>query len=217
MRQGILHQMRDIIGIERLGHVIVGTILQRGDRCLNGSVARHHDYDQLRIDFMHAALQFHAIRSMHLDIHQRRIPALLRQVAERIVRVLRGRHFVAFLAKPFAQRVAHAQFVVYDQQSSLCAHFDHLTFVAAWPAAASATPAAWVGRLSVNAVPCPCSECTSMRPLCRSMMPRLMARSNPTPWPFSLVVINGSNIFGSTSGAMPAPSSRTWISTSVSS
>ena len=83
---------------------------------------------------MHAALQLDPIGAVHFDINQGRIPALFRQSGERVAGVLGRGHFIAFFAKPFAQRVAHAQFVVHDQQFSLCAHFNHLTFSAAFPA-----------------------------------------------------------------------------------
>src|SRR5579863_8615691 len=151
---------------------------------------------------MHPALQFDSVRTVHFDINQRRIPALLREPGERVASVFGRRYVIAFFAEPFAQRVAHAQFVVDDQQFSLGTHFNHLTFRVAVPppVAVSAASGAWLGRVTVKVVPRPSCDWTSMRPLCRSTMPRLIANPSPTPCPLSLVVIKGSKIFGNTSG-----------------
>ena len=130
MGQRILHQMRDLVRIERLGHVVISAVLQRRHGGLDRSIAGHDDHDQLGIDLVHAALQFDPIGAVHLDIDQGRIPSLLRQLRQRIVGVLHRGYFVALFAEPFAERIAHAQFVVHDQQSSVCGHFNHLTFVA---------------------------------------------------------------------------------------
>src|SRR5208282_3289365 len=218
MRQRVLHQVCDLVRVERFGHVIIGAVLQRHDRSLDRRVAGHDDHDEIWIDFVHAALQLDAIGAVHLDVHQGCIPALFRLAGERVVGVLRSANFVTFFAEPFAERVAHAQFVVHDQQFSLGSHCNHLTFVAAWlaPAPASEASSPRTGRVTVKVVPRLSSDSTSMRPRCRSTMPRLIAKPRPTPRPLSLVVRNGSKIWGRTSGEMPVPSSRTWILISVS-
>ena len=141
MRQRVLHQVRDLVRVQRLGHVVIGAVLQRRDRGLDRGIAGHDDHDELRIDFVHAALQFDPVGAAHLDIHQGRIPALFRQPGKRIARVFYRSYLVAFFAEPFAQRVAHAQFVVHDQQFSLCAHFNHLTFIAVCPPPPAASEA----------------------------------------------------------------------------
>ncbi len=141
VRQRVLYQVCDLVWVQWFGHVVIGAILQRRDRGFDRGVAGHDDHDELRIDFVHAALQFDPIGAVHLDIHQGRIPALFRQPGKRVVGILRGANFVALFAEPFAQRIAHAQFVVHDQQFSLCTHFNHLTFVAAFPATACAREA----------------------------------------------------------------------------
>jgi hypothetical protein len=82
MGQRVLHQMRDLIGIERLGHIVIGAIFQRRDGSLDRGIAGHDDHDQLGIDFVHTALQFDAIGAVHFDVHQGSIPALLGQPGE---------------------------------------------------------------------------------------------------------------------------------------
>src|ERR1019366_6870181 len=79
MGQRVLYQVGDLVGVEWLGHVVVGAILQRCDRGLDRGVAGHDDYQELRVDFVHAALQLDAIGAVHLDVDQRRIPALFGQ------------------------------------------------------------------------------------------------------------------------------------------
>src|SRR5450759_3771894 len=217
MRQRVLHQVCDLVWVQWFGHVVIGAVLQRSDRGLDRGIAGHNDHDELGIDFVHAALQLDPIGAVHFDIHQGRIPALFRQPRKCVARVFYRTYLVAFFAEPFAQRVAHAQFVVHDQQFSLCAHFNHLILIAAFPSPPAAGEASfpWAGRVTVKVVPRPSSDSTSMRPLCRSTMPRLIAKPSPTPCPLSFVVRKGSKICGNASGAMPAPSSRTWISISV--
>ena len=74
--------------------------------------------------------------------------------------------------------------------------------------------AARTGITIRNVVPVPTWLSTMMRPPCRSTMPWTIDRPRPDPSPTSLVVKNGSKIFGITSGGMPGPSSATVISTS---
>ena len=134
--------MRDLVWVQWFGHVVIGAVLQRCDRGLDRGIAGHNNYDELWVDFVHAALQFDPIGAVHFDIHQGRIPALFRQLGKCIARVFYGTYLVAFFAEPFAQRVTHAQFVVHDQQFSLCTHFNHLIFIAAFPALAPGREAA---------------------------------------------------------------------------
>ena len=74
----LLHQMRDLVGIERLGDVVVGAVLERGDGGFDRGVAGHHDDDEIGIDLMHAALQFDAVGAAHLDVEQGEHPISFR-------------------------------------------------------------------------------------------------------------------------------------------
>ena len=76
MGQRVLHQVRDLVRVEGLGHVVIGAVFQRRDRGFDRGIAGHDDHDELRIDFVHAALQLDAVGAVHLDIDQSRIPAL---------------------------------------------------------------------------------------------------------------------------------------------
>jgi hypothetical protein len=78
--QCVLYQVRDLVRVERLGHVIVGAVLQSSDGGLDRGIAGHDDHDKVGVDFVHAALQFDAIGAVHLDIHQSGIPALGREL-----------------------------------------------------------------------------------------------------------------------------------------
>ena len=130
MRQRVLHQVCDLVRVQRFSHVVIGAVLQGCDRGLNRGVPGHDNYHELRVDFVHAALQFDAVGAVHFDIHQGRVPALFRQPGQCVVGVFYRGYLVAFFVEPFAERVAHAQFVVHDQQFSLCAHFNHLVLIA---------------------------------------------------------------------------------------
>jgi hypothetical protein len=83
----LLHEVRDLVRVERLGHVVIRAVLQRGDGGFDRGIAGHDDDQQLGIDFVHAALQLDAIGAVHLDIDQRRIPALCRELGQRVVGV----------------------------------------------------------------------------------------------------------------------------------
>ena len=165
MRHGLGHQVRNLVGIERLVDVVVGAILERGDGGLDRGVSGHDDDQHVGIDFVQAALQFDAIGAAHLDIDQSDIEGLLGHASERFVGALGGGHVVAFLGKPLGQRIADAQFVVNNQQFS----FDHFsTSLAAatcdlrrWPA-----PVFWLstGSKIVKLVPCPTTDWTAMLP-----------------------------------------------------
>ena len=61
------------------------------------------------------------------------------------------------------------------------------------------------GSVTVNLVPTPTFDWTSMRPPWLSMILYEIERPSPVPLPTSLVVKNGSKIFGRTSGGMPCP------------
>ena len=116
MRHGLAHEVRDLVGIERLVDVVVGAVLERGDGGLDRGVAGHDDDQHVGIDFVQAALQLDAIGAAHLDIDERDIEGLLGHAGERFVGALGGGHVVAFFGKPFGERIAHAQFVVNNQQ-----------------------------------------------------------------------------------------------------
>ena len=120
--QRFFHQMRDFVRIERLADVVVGAVLQRCDRGFDRGIARHHDDDQIGIHLMQAALQFDAVGAAHLDVEQGQVPFVLGHARERVAGAFGGSDLVAFLAKPFSQRIADAQFVVDDQQLALCFH-----------------------------------------------------------------------------------------------
>src|SRR5581483_8582894 len=180
-------------------------------------ITRHHDYDQVRIQLMQAALQLDAVGSSHLDVQQGNVPLAFGHARERVARILRHSDVIALFPEPLSQGIAHAEFIVHNQELPLRFHVNHLpptTAVISFALGAgmvvvSVSP----GRVTVNVVPRPASECTVMVPLWRSRMLWLMARPSPTPRPVSLVVRNGSKMRGRISGGIPAPSSRTTMRT----
>ena len=113
--QSFFHQMRDFVRIERLADIVIGAVLQRGDRGFHRGIAGHHDDDQVGIHLMQAALQFDAVGAAHLDVEQSEVPFILGHAGERVAGAFGGADLVAFFAKPFSQRIAHAEFVVDDQ------------------------------------------------------------------------------------------------------
>ncbi len=116
MGEGLLDLVGDVVGIERLGDVVIGAVLQRGHGGLDRGIAGHDDDEHFGIDLVHAALQFNAIRAAHFDIDQRQVPLAFSQAGERLLRVFGAADLITLFAKPFAQRVAHAEFVVDNEE-----------------------------------------------------------------------------------------------------
>src|SRR5439155_20541777 len=63
------------------------------------------------------------------------------------------------------------------------------------------------GRWMRNVAPSPCGLTTEIVPPCSLMIPYVMDKPSPVPFPTSLVVKNGSKIRRSTSGEIPSPGS----------
>src|ERR1051326_3296562 len=122
MAESFLYKMRDLVGIEWLGHVIVGAVFQCSDSGLDGGVAGHHNDHQVGIDFVHAELEFDAVRAVHFDVDQGSVPVLLSHARQGFVSAFRGADFITLFAEPFSQRVADTQFVVNNQQFALRCH-----------------------------------------------------------------------------------------------
>ncbi len=118
----LLHQMSDLIRVERLAHVVVRPVLQGGDRRFHRGVAGHHDHDEIGIHLVQAALQFDAVGAAHLDVEQGQVPLVLGHAGERVAGAFGGSNFIAFFAKPFSERIADAEFIVDNQQLALCFH-----------------------------------------------------------------------------------------------
>src|SRR5205823_14461441 len=69
------------------------------------------------------------------------------------------------------------------------------------------------GRLMRNVAPSPGGLATEIVPPCSLMIPYVMDRPRPVPFPTSLVVKNGSKIRGSSPGGIPSPVSVNATST----
>jgi hypothetical protein len=118
MFQRAIYEVRDLVGIERFGDVVVSAIFEGGDGGFDGGITGHHDADDIGLDLVDAALQFDSIGAAHFDIEERYVPFAFGEAQEGFAGVFGGANFESFLAKPFAERVAHAQFVIDDQKLS---------------------------------------------------------------------------------------------------
>ena len=78
------------------------------------------------IDLANLAVQLEAVHAGHLDVHQGQVPALARQLQQRLARAIGGVHTVAFFLEPFSQRVPDDVFVVNNQQAGLWDSFRSL-------------------------------------------------------------------------------------------
>ena len=71
MRQGVGDEMRHVVGIERLGDVVVRAVLERGDGRVDRGVAGHDDDQEVGVDLVQAALQLDAVGAAHANVDQR--------------------------------------------------------------------------------------------------------------------------------------------------
>jgi hypothetical protein len=73
MFQRIAHQMRKLIGIHRLGDVIIGAEFEGLHRRFHRRIAGHDDHREVRICLSQTRLQFHAVRARHLNVAQHNV------------------------------------------------------------------------------------------------------------------------------------------------
>ena len=119
------HQVAELVGIDRLGDVVEGPVLQRPHRRIHGGEGRDHDHGGLRVDLAELLLELHAVHAGHLDVQQHHLVAVLLHGPQRFRGVLRRLHFVTVLAEPLAEGVAGRKLVVHDQDAcSLAVHGD---------------------------------------------------------------------------------------------
>ena len=162
------------------------------------------------------------LMSMQRDVEFRLLDDL-----QRLARAGHRPRRVAFAGEPLAQRIAHHQFVVDDQDSSLRLRSQSgllpllaigssrsrlpLPSVPSVPVhcLTPAVGAAAAGSTTLNSVPSPGAERTEISPACCSTMLCATARPRPVRFWSSLVVKNGSKMRGSTSSGMPQPVSFT--------
>src|SRR5690349_24681520 len=116
------------------------------------------------MDFVQASLQFNAVGAGHLDVEESQIPVALGQSSQCRAGTFGLPHFVSFLSKPFAQGVAHDQFVIHNQQIAFGVHAGRprSSIVSPGPAWTGAT--ARTGSVMVNTVSRFGYEATLMRP-----------------------------------------------------
>ena len=71
---GAPYQVTEFVGVDRLGDVVEGALLEGLDRGLDRCVGRDHDHDQVRIEVVNPPLQLHPVDARHLDVEQDHIP-----------------------------------------------------------------------------------------------------------------------------------------------
>ncbi len=119
VRERVLDDVRDVVGIERLGDVVVGAVLERRDGRLDRGIAGHDDDAHLGLQLVHPPLELDSVGPSHLDVDEGEVPFPFREARERVVRAFGGPDFIAFFLKPSAERVAYGELVVDDQNPSL--------------------------------------------------------------------------------------------------
>src|SRR5665811_462351 len=138
--------------------------------------------------------RLHAVHARHLDVQQRNIELRLLDRLQSFPGAPGGPRRIPLAGKPLAQRIAHYQFVVDDQDSALgssCRWWFHYACHLILPllpvticavsahSLAPASAAAVAGSATRNSVPAPGSLRTVISPACCSIM--LAATASPRP------------------------------------
>src|SRR5262245_36898018 len=172
----LLDHQPDLVDLERLGQVVVGAFLHRGDRGLGGGEGGDHDDHRLGRDLVREAQHVEPRAAGHLDVRDDHVELVALDERARGGDVARGRDLVALAAHEDLEELLHAALVVDDEDARARLH--------ALPSARR--------RRTWKFVPLPSALCTRMLPPCSSTIRWTVAR--PRPVPPGLVVKNGSKM-----------------------
>ena len=106
------HQVR---ALDRLGHEIVGALLHRLDRVLDGAVGGHQDRLGLGRDALARAQQVHPRHPRHHQVGQQHRDRLAADDVQRLAARARGQHAQRFALQDLLQRIDDRGLVVHDQ------------------------------------------------------------------------------------------------------
>src|SRR5213594_4002376 len=115
--EDLLHEVLQLVQVQRLDEVVVGPRLQRLDRRLDHRVAGHHDDLERRIVPLDLVEHLQAVHLGHPDVDQRGVEDLMADQPDRLAPARRQGDVVAPAAQRLAQELADIDVVVDDQDA----------------------------------------------------------------------------------------------------
>ncbi len=115
---GLAEHEQHLVGPEGLAEVVVGAGLHRLDGQLVRAVSAHDDDGELRIGSLRGPHQREAVELRHAHVGDQRVVVARLQLAQRLLAVRDGAHFVAALFQQHRQHVTDRLFVVGDEDGA---------------------------------------------------------------------------------------------------
>ena len=113
--QGLGHGDVQLVDVERLGNVVIGTVTHRLHGIFYRAVGRHHDYRQSRITHLDLGQQRRPVHARHAPVADDQVDVLLPQHLERMQAIARAEHLDAVLAQGLGQQITELGLVVDHQ------------------------------------------------------------------------------------------------------
>ena len=113
----LLHEVLQLVQVERLDEVVVGARLERLHRGLDHRVAGHHDDFERRVVPLHLVEHLKAVHLGHPDVDQRGVEDLMADQVDRFAAARHQGDVVAPRAQRIAQELPNVGVIVDDQNS----------------------------------------------------------------------------------------------------
>jgi hypothetical protein len=118
----LLHDLADLVRIERLREIVERALLQRLDGAAHGAVRREHHHGDLRMRQSHGLEQLEPVHLGHTKIRQDRVDGLAREDLECRATVGRVERSEAVALEQRCEHAPHVRLVLDDQHSARGLH-----------------------------------------------------------------------------------------------
>jgi hypothetical protein len=109
-----------LVGLERLGDVVVGAALHRLERHVERAERRHHDHRRAQPALADLVDQRQPVELRHPDVREHHVVGAASQLRERLLRRAHRGRLVALAREQHHQHVAQPLFVVDDEHLARC-------------------------------------------------------------------------------------------------
>ena len=120
--QGLLEHDLELIDVDRLGEVVLGSELHGLDRGLHRAVGGHEDDHRLGADLLDLREELEAVHARHPEVGEDDVGLDLLEQLQSRARVVGPRHLVAVFLEQRLQRSCRVDLVVDDHDPTLDAH-----------------------------------------------------------------------------------------------
>ncbi|MEZ6196170.1 MAG: hypothetical protein R3F20_10665 [Planctomycetota bacterium] len=106
-RESVADRLRDRLGVEGLGHVVLGAAPHRLDGVRDRSVRRHHEHDLVRQARAHLREELESVHPRHPDVGEHEVEGSPFERGEPLLRVRRDLHDVTGASQRAPEEDAH--------------------------------------------------------------------------------------------------------------